>query len=89
MAEQVLRAANAVVASMTSLQKIREQLYKDEIERQNYHAVRNAQACKSLRKSRCKRLAELGINPDKIKSVPPKNSEETQETSRRWRCPVS
>ena len=72
--EQVRRAANVVVASMTFPPRTREQLYRDECKRQNYHARRNAQASKSHRKTRRKRLAELGINPDKIKSVPPKNT---------------
>ena len=73
--EQVRRAANVVVGSMTYPPRTREQLFKDEIERQSYHARRNAQASKSHRKTRRKRLAELGIDPDKIKSVPPKSQQ--------------
>lgn len=73
--EQVRRAANVVVESMAYPPRIREQLYRDEIERQRYHAARNARASKSHRITRRKRLAELGIDPDKIKFVPPKNSE--------------
>lgn len=72
--EQIRRAANVVVGSMTFPPRTREQLYKDESERQNYYARRNAQASKSHRKTRRKRLAELGIHPDKIKSVTPKNT---------------
>ena len=72
--EQVRRAANVVVDSMTYPPIIRERLYREEAARQSYHARRNAQASKSHRKTRRKRLAELGINPDKIKSVPAKHS---------------
>lgn len=72
--EQVRRAANVVVGSMTFPPRIREQLYTDESTRQSYHARRNAQASRSHRKTRRKRLAALGIDPDKIKSVPPKHT---------------
>ena len=70
--EQVRRAANVVVDSMTYPPRTRERLYREESARQSYHARRNAQASKSHRKKRRKRLVELGIDPDKIKSVPPK-----------------
>jgi SRSO17 transposase len=73
--EQVRRAANVVVQSINLPPRTREQLYREESQRQNYHARRNAQASKSHQKTRRKRLAELGINPDKIKSVPPKNTQ--------------
>lgn len=72
--EQVRRAANVVVGSLNLPPRIREQLYRDEADRQSYHARRNAQASKSHRKTRRKQLAKLGINPDKIKSVPPKGT---------------
>jgi SRSO17 transposase len=68
--EQVCRAANVVVSSLPLPPRIREQLYRDECRRQNYNARRNAQASQSHRKTRRQQLAELGINPDKIKSVP-------------------
>ncbi len=58
---------------MTYPPRTREQLYTDESKRQSCHARRNAQASKSHRKTRRKRLAELGIDPDKIPSVPSKN----------------
>ena len=70
--EQVRRAANVVVASMGFPPRTRERLYQEEAARQIYHAHRNAQAAKSHRKTRRKRFAELGIDPDKIKSVSPK-----------------
>ena len=72
--EQVRRAANVVVGSLGYPPRTREQLYRDELARQSYYARRNATASKSHRKTRRKRLAALGINPDKIKSVPPKNN---------------
>ena len=72
--EQVRRAANVVVGSMTYPPRTREQLYTEESARQSYYARRNAQASKSHRKTRRKRLAALGIDPNKIKSVPPKYS---------------
>jgi SRSO17 transposase len=73
--EQVRRAANVVVQSLNLPPRTREQLYRAESERQNYHARRNAQASVSHRKTRRKRLAKLGIDPDKIKSVPLKNTQ--------------
>ena len=73
--EQVRRAANVVVDSMIYPPRTQERPYKEEAARQSYHARRNAQASKSHRKTRRKRLADLGIDPDKIKSVPPKNAD--------------
>lgn len=49
-------------------------LYREEAACQRYHARRNAQASESHRTTRRKRLAELGIDPDKIKSVPPRHA---------------
>lgn len=72
--EQVRQAANVVVDSITLPPRAREQRYQAESQRQTYHARRNAQAAKSHQKTKRKRLAELGINPDQIKSVPPKNN---------------
>ena len=73
--EQVRRAANVVVGSLDYPPRLREQLYQAESERQTYYARRNAQASQSHRNTRRQRLAALGINPDKIKSVPPKNTQ--------------
>jgi len=70
--EQVRRAANVFVASLGLAPRCRAQLYQEEVDRQAYYARRNAQASKSHRKTRRKRFAQLGIDPDKIKSVPPK-----------------
>ena len=73
--EQIRRAANVVVQSVNLPPRTREQRYREESKRQSYHATRNAKASKSHRKTRRKRLAELGVDPDKIKSVPPKNTQ--------------
>ena len=73
--EQVRRAANVVVESQSFPPRTRARLYQEESERQGDHARRNAQASKSHRKTRCKQLATLGIDPDKIKSVPPKQTQ--------------
>lgn len=70
--EQVRRAANVFVESIGLPPRCREQLYQAEADRQAYHARRNAQASRSHRKKRNQQLAELGIDPGKIKSVPPK-----------------
>jgi SRSO17 transposase len=72
--EQVRRATNVVVNSITLPHNARNQRYKQESQRQTYHARRNAQAAQSHQKTKRKQLANLGINPDKIKSVPPKNT---------------
>lgn len=71
--EQVRRAANVVLQSVHLPPRVRSRLHREESVRQTYHVGRNARASKSHQKTRRKRLAELGINPDKIKSVPPKN----------------
>ncbi len=70
--EQVRRAANVLVAAIGLPPRCQKQLYQDEADRQAYYARRNAQASKSHRKTRHKRLTQLGIVPDKIKSVSPK-----------------
>lgn len=70
--EQVRRAANVFVGSAGLPPRSREQLYQKEAARQTYYARRNAQASHSHRKTRKNRLAEIGINPDKLKSLYPK-----------------
>lgn len=70
--EQVRRAANVLVASLDLPPRCRKQLHQREVDRQTYYARRNAQAARSHRKTRRKRLRELRIDLDKIKSVSPK-----------------
>lgn len=71
--EQVRRAANVFVSSIGLPPRCRVQLFADEVARQKYYARRNAQAANSHRKTRNKRLQELGIDIEKIKSVFPKS----------------
>lgn len=70
--EQVRRAANVFVGSIGLPPRGRKQRYQAEVDRQTYYARRNAQASRSHRKTRNKQLAKIGIDPEKIKSVPPK-----------------
>lgn len=67
--EQVRRAANVVVESMSLPPRVRHGLFEAEASRQLYNSRRNAQAARSHHKTRRKRLLELGINPDKIKAI--------------------
>ena len=69
--EQVRRAANVFIGSIDLPPRCRQQRYQEEAGRQSYYARRNAHAAKSHRKKRRKQLAELGIDPEKIKSVYP------------------
>lgn len=69
--EQVRRAANVFIESIGLPPRSRKQRYQEEVDRQNYYARRNAQASRSHRKTRNKQLAKMGIDPEKIKSVPP------------------
>lgn len=73
--EQVRRAANVFVSSIGLPPRSRQTLYKDEVNRQEYYARRNAAAAKSHQSTRKKRLLKLGIDPDKIKAVAPKPTE--------------
>jgi SRSO17 transposase len=73
--EQVRRAANVYVSSLGLPPRSCNGMYQAEEKRQTYYAQRNATATKSHRKTRRKRLLELGIDVDQIKSVaskPPK-----------------
>jgi hypothetical protein len=70
--EQVRRAANVYLTTIDLPRRIRVARYQQEADRQAYHSHRAAQAARSHHKTRRKRLAELGIDPDRIKSVAPK-----------------
>lgn len=68
--EQVRRAADVMIETQSlSSKRDRDRKLAEEAARQAYYARRNAAAAKSHRKTRRKRLKELGIDPDKIKSV--------------------
>ncbi len=67
--EQVRRATDVVIATSDLSRRDRDRKLDAEAKRQQYYARRNAAAAKSHEKTRRKRLEELGINPDKIKSI--------------------
>lgn len=69
--EQVRRAANVVVGSMTFSPRVRRNFFDAEASRQLDHARRTEQAARSYHKTRRKRLLEHGITPDKIKAIFP------------------
>ena len=71
--EQVRRAANVFIESITMPPKLRNEHLEKELARQRYYKARNATAARSHKKTRTKRLKEQGIDPEKIKSVPPKS----------------
>ena len=71
--EQVRRAANVYIQSLGLPRPCQYRIYQDEIDRQSYYKQRNAIAAKSHQKTRLRRLLELGIDPNRIKSVPPKS----------------
>ena len=87
--EQVRRAANVFLASLDLPLRCRQQRYREEVDRQTYHARRNAQASRSHRKTRRQHLAQLGIDPDKIKSVPPNHRHPKINSPETWRCPAN
>lgn len=70
--EQVRRAVNVFLETSDLPRPQRRQRYEEELQRQRYHQRRNATASRSHRKTRCQTLRSLGIDPDKIKSVFPK-----------------
>ena len=67
--EQVRRTMNVYLEVNDQPRRYRERAYEKELSQQTYYQHRNAQASKYHGKRRRKRLLELGIDPDKIKSV--------------------
>jgi SRSO17 transposase len=67
--EQVRRVMNVYLEVNDQPRRCRERGYEKELERQTYDQHRNAQASKHHRKRRTKRLLQMGVDPDKIKSV--------------------
>lgn len=65
--EQVRRAMNVVLEVPGQPPRKREAAYKAERSWQRYYQDRSATASRSHRKSRDRRLKELGIAPDRIK----------------------
>ncbi len=72
--EHVRRDANVYIDSIGLPPCSQLQRYEQEANRQKYYACRYALAAKSHRTTRRKRLVELGIDPEIIKSVYPKPS---------------
>lgn len=70
--EQVRRAADVFLAAIDLPPRLRRQSYEAELDHQHYYQRRNAAASRSHRKTRLQQLHRLGINPNQIKSVPPK-----------------
>jgi len=70
--EQVRRAADVFLGAIDLPPQHRRKKYEAELERQRYHQRRNAAASRSHRKTRRQQLRDLGIDPDQIKSVLPK-----------------
>ncbi len=70
--EQVRRAANVYIDAINLPPKPRLERFEKEVANQQYYAQRNATAANSHRKKRISQLAAIGIDPEKIKSVPPK-----------------
>lgn len=70
--EQVRRAADVFLDTLDLPRKQRQQRCQAELDRQHYHQRRNAVASRSHRKTRLQRLRRLDIDPNQIKSVPPK-----------------
>ncbi len=67
--EQVRRAMNIYLEVLDLPPRCRERAYEKEISQQTYYQRRNAEASKHHRKRRVERLLELGIDPNKIRSV--------------------
>jgi len=70
--EQVRRAADAFLVAIDLPPRLRRQSYQAELDQQHYYQRRNAAAARSHRKTRLQQFHRLGIDPDQIKSVLPK-----------------
>lgn len=70
--EQVRRAVDVVLNYCGLPRRIQQAEYAAELARIRYHQRRNAAASRSHYKTRLEAYLQMGINPDKIKSVEPK-----------------
>lgn len=70
--EQVRSATNTWLQSADLKAAAKKQRYEDELAKQRYYQRRNKQARKSHTKTRIKKLEELGIKVDRIKSCIPR-----------------
>lgn len=71
--EQVRRAANVFLDALDLPPQLRRKRYAQELQQQRYHQRRNAAASRAHRQTRLQQLRQLGIDPNQIKSVPPKS----------------
>lgn len=71
--EQVRRATDVFLQCIGLPRRIAREKYEAELARITYHQSRNAQASHYHRKKRIAAYHEMGIDPDKIKSVEPKS----------------
>ena len=72
--EQVRSAMNVWLDTADLPPSPRHQRFEEELEKQQYYQRRSKQARKSHTKTRIERLADIGINVDKIKSCIPDNT---------------
>ena len=72
--EQVRSAMNTWLSAADMKPAARKESFEAELKEQRYHQQRNRQARKSHTKTRRRRLTELGIDVDKIKSCIPKKA---------------
>lgn len=70
--EQVRSSMNRWLSSVGLPAKAKKESFVNELKQQEYYQRRNATARKSHTKTQRKRLLELGIDPDRIKSCIPK-----------------
>jgi SRSO17 transposase len=71
--EQVRRAADVFIRCIHLPPRIRDREYEAELTRIGYHQRRNAEASRYHWRRRMSDYRDLGIDPDKIKSVDPKS----------------
>jgi len=71
--EQVRRAMDVYLDSADLSRRVRTRRYEDELNRQRYYQVRNAQASNSHTRTRRKWFEQQGIDVDRIKSLDWKN----------------
>ena len=70
--EQVRSAMNAWLDSADLPRKVKRRKWQEKLDQQLYYQARNKQARESHLKTRIERLANLGINPNRIRSCIPK-----------------
>ncbi len=75
--EQVRRAMDVYLDSIDLSHAARQRRNEAEIMRQRYYQSRNTQATRSHQRTRKRKLLEIGINPDEIKSLDKKTPENT------------